>query len=207
MLSTRTDRRKLVYVAMLLALSTPLLVALGVGASRTAINALVAIGLVVGASNVIAQRVFGRWHFLARRAQRRGQHVEALDLYARALDEASKRAWMRHPEFVAFVWFSPYTNDPLAMFHNNMAVSHLSLLRLDDASRALDAAIALDPLYPTAFKNTGILAVARGDLAAAQVAFDEARRLGDRNSTTDQLIRRAAAAWGELQASGQKPSP
>ena len=112
----------------------------------------------VNQANVILERLLAKFPALVDVAvclgfnkQRQGLHAEAAELFQRVLKD----------------------NPVSAIAHFNLAVSYYAIRRTDQASRELQATLAIAPHYTRAQELLGTIAVEKGDLGSARRHFAE----------------------------------
>ena len=109
-------------------------------------------------SNVILERLLARFPdlidvsiCLGFNKQRQGEYAESAELFKRVLKQ-----------------------DPLSpVAHFDLAVSYYAMRKLDEASRELDATLAIAPYYTRAQELLGTMAMERGDYDGARPHFVE----------------------------------
>jgi tetratricopeptide (TPR) repeat protein len=182
---SRTDRAKLAYLVTLL-----LLGALAWGVLHVADYAL-GVGLLLALLFLIPGRLQGvvfRELFRGRRALDQGDPVAAIGHFEAFLARLDDK-----PSRQRAVWLAAwvYTPSARAMAHNNLAVAALELGRFRRAEQEADRALAIDPLYPLPWVQRAVVAAARDQPDEVRRAMREARRLGYRGDTVDEIVARA----------------
>lgn len=142
------------------------------------------------------QGLFYRDLYTGRRLLDSDRPAEALVCFERFLASLRAAPWRKH---LLWLQFSVYTTDAEAMTLNNIGAAQISLRRLDEAQRTLEAAIAIDPQYPLPFFNLAVLHSARNEPEFAERAAAEAARLGFTGSTMDTVVRRAASVLATVE--------
>lgn len=134
-----------------------------------------------------------------RRLLSAGQPGAALEHFERFLGLLRAEPWRQR---LFWLSFSVYTPSAEAMTLNNIGAAHLGLGNLADADSALQAALAVDPLYPLPYYNRAVLAMVRGEKPEAGRLLEEARRLGYSAGSMDAVIRRAQALLAHVEGRG-----
>ena len=134
------------------------------------------------------QAYFWKDLFRTRRLIDAGRPDEAKAAADRFLTDLRERPWLKR-----LVWLGPsaYTPRVEAMGRLNRGVARLAGGDLDGAGKDYQAAREIDPDYPLAYWNLGVLAWMRGDEEHAEELAAEARRLGYSAGTADALVRQA----------------
>lgn len=111
--------------------------------------------------------------------ERSKQHSEKF------LAQVQARPWLKR-----LIWLASgtYSGDPQAMAFNNLGAAELELGETDAARRHLNAAIAIDALYPVPFYNLGQLSLRNEDDEEAGRCFAQARRLGYSGGWSDKAV-------------------
>ena len=198
---TRTHRLKILYVVVLLAL---LALALLLGAAlypSLGLPALFAVGLLLFVPGRI-QGVFFRDFFRGRRLLGSGQPAQALVPFRRFREQVQRNPWQKRLLWLAWGF---YSTDIEAMTWNNIGAAHIELGEWSAAREALGQALAIDGEYPLPHFNRALIATAEGDRQEAQREAEAARRLGYRETSTDELIQQAGYLLARIEGRGAEP--
>lgn len=192
---SRTDRAKLAYLLVLLALGGLAWGVLYLSDYAMGVAALLAVGFLVPGR---LQGVVFRELFRGRKALDRGDPVAArghLEAFLKRLSDKPSRG--------RAVWLAAwiYTPSAEAMARNNLAIALLELGHVAEAEAELERALAIDPRYPLPWVQRAVIAVMRHDAEEARRCWSAAAALGFRGSSLDELVARGQGLLARMEGS------
>ena len=187
---SRTAKRKVLYVALLVAVAAIALVLLSV--FNYSLVSFLAVALILLLPGRL-QGHYWRQFFRARDLVAQRRFREAEPVFEQFLERVQREPWLKK-----LIWmnYGVYTRDIEAMTLNNLGVCALEEGRFGAAESHLNRAAALDPENPLSYYNLAIVLQALGRGEAAQREWLRSQELGYRRAPFDIVIHRA----GELLA-------